>query len=105
MPVNTTSTGATYGKSSDPLCPLGFHPQVIKRFLVCFVITYTKLLVQFHVHSPNLNLSLTLNSNKRYDGLRDAKGASATIKNIQMTKIEHGLETALMQRGQMIGDS
>ena len=21
-------TGATYGKSSDPLCPLGFHPQV-----------------------------------------------------------------------------
>ena len=28
MPVNTTSTGATYGKSSDPLCPLGFHPQV-----------------------------------------------------------------------------
>jgi len=28
MPVNTSSTGATYGKSSDPLCPLGFHPQV-----------------------------------------------------------------------------
>lgn len=28
MPVNATSTGATYGKSSDPLCPLGFHPQV-----------------------------------------------------------------------------
>ncbi len=28
MPVNTTSTGASYGKSSDPLCPLGFHPQV-----------------------------------------------------------------------------
>merc|ERR1711874_387226 len=27
-PVNTSSTGATYGKSSDPLCPLGFHPQV-----------------------------------------------------------------------------
>jgi len=26
--VNTSSTGATYGKSSDPLCPLGFHPQV-----------------------------------------------------------------------------
>jgi len=28
MPITTTSTGATYGKSSDPLCPLGFHPQV-----------------------------------------------------------------------------
>ena len=28
MPVNSTSTGASYGKSSDPLCPLGFHPQV-----------------------------------------------------------------------------
>merc|ERR1712088_1201024 len=28
MPVNTSSTGATYGKSSDPLCPLGFHGQV-----------------------------------------------------------------------------
>lgn len=28
MPVNSTSTGATYGKSSDPLCPLGFHPQI-----------------------------------------------------------------------------
>jgi len=28
MPVNTSSTGATYGKSTDPLCPLGFHPQV-----------------------------------------------------------------------------
>ncbi|XP_071748056.1 uncharacterized protein [Lepeophtheirus salmonis] len=28
MPVNTSSTGASYGKSSDPLCPLGFHPQV-----------------------------------------------------------------------------
>ncbi len=28
MPINATSTGATYGKSSDPLCPLGFHPQV-----------------------------------------------------------------------------
>ncbi|CAB4057534.1 unnamed protein product [Lepeophtheirus salmonis] len=27
MPVNTSSTGASYGKSSDPLCPLGFHPQ------------------------------------------------------------------------------
>lgn len=38
---------------------------------------------------------------RRYDGLRDAKGASATIKNIQMTKIEHGLETALMHHGQM----
>ena len=28
MPVNSSSTGASYGKSSDPLCPLGFHPQV-----------------------------------------------------------------------------
>ena len=96
MPVNTSSTGATYGKSSDPLCPLGFHPQVN------WVRTDHLLNIQnnlpFQGWKPDNN-SLIPFFYFRCGGQQDVKDVSETTKNIQMTRIAPDTQVPLDQLG------
>ena len=92
MPVNTSSTGATYGKSSDPLCPLGFHPQVKK------IRTDHLLNIIYQGWKPDNN-SLIPFFYFRCGGQQDVKDVSETTKNIQMTRIAPDTQVPLDQLG------
>ena len=104
MPVNTSSTGATYGKSSDPLCPLGFHPQVnwvrtdhlldIHHTLYWIMINN----LPFQGWKPDNN-SLIPFVYFRCGGQQDVKDVSETTKNIQMTRIAPDTQVPLDQLG------